>query len=115
MTPRTPCIDDDGCDHTGDDSVRGWLHRKWRAASLCFVLRREALLRRKLRVAVLGGGVGGTALCNWLRDLYANDLELSLVSHGPIGGRCQSVFVSAASRMRAARRSFPSSIGSCVA
>lgn len=60
---------------------------------LCPVLRREPSLRRKLRVAVIGGGIGGTALAHWLRELYGDDLDLTVICDGPIGGRCQSVRV----------------------
>jgi len=54
-------------------------------------LARQAKLQRPLRVAVVGAGVGGCSLAHWLRDLYGEDLQLTIVSDGPIGGRCQSV------------------------
>jgi prenylcysteine oxidase/farnesylcysteine lyase len=72
-------------------SIIRWCRRYW--FPLCPVLRRQPPLRRKLRVAVLGGGVGGTALAHWLRELYGDDLDLTLICDGPIGGRCQSVHV----------------------
>jgi prenylcysteine oxidase/farnesylcysteine lyase len=56
-------------------------------------LPRQPPLRRKLRVAIIGAGVGGTALAYWLRELYGEDVELTIVSDGAIGGRCQSVRV----------------------
>mmetsp|Transcript_51627 Transcript_51627/g.102592 ORF Transcript_51627/g.102592 Transcript_51627/m.102592 type:complete len:574 (-) Transcript_51627:97-1818(-) len=54
-------------------------------------LSRQAKLRRRLRVAIVGAGVGGCSLAHWLRDLYGEDLQLTIISDGPIGGRCQSV------------------------
>lgn len=54
-------------------------------------LARQQPLRRRLRVAIIGAGVGGSALAQWLRDLYGEDLELTVVSDGPVGGRCQIV------------------------
>ena len=59
----------------------------------CPRLPREPPLRRRLRVAVIGGGIGGTALAHWLRELYGDDLDLTVICDGPIGGRCQSVRV----------------------
>ena len=48
-------------------------------------------LRRKLRVAIVGAGFGGASLARWLRDMYGDDLELTIVSDGPVGGRCQTI------------------------
>ena len=45
------------------------------------------------RFAAPIGGIGGTALAHWLRELYGDDLDLTLICDGPIGGRCQSVRV----------------------
>lgn len=67
--------------------VARWFHERPFAVPLS----RQRRLRRKLRVAVVGAGVGGSALSCWLRDLYGDDLELTVVSDGPVGGRCQSV------------------------
>jgi len=55
------------------------------------VLSRHPRLRRHLRVAIVGAGVGGSALAAWLRDLYGEDLELTVINDGPVGGRIQSV------------------------
>ena len=54
-------------------------------------LPRQPPLREKLRVAIIGAGVGGSALAKWLRELYGEDLDLTVISDGPVGGRCQSV------------------------
>ena len=48
-------------------------------------------LHRKLRVAIVGAGFGGASLARWLRDMYGDDLELTIVSDGPVGGRCRSI------------------------
>eukprot|EP00927_Polykrikos_kofoidii_P049207 TRINITY_DN43302_c0_g1_i1.p1 TRINITY_DN43302_c0_g1~~TRINITY_DN43302_c0_g1_i1.p1 ORF type:complete len:604 (-),score=87.24 TRINITY_DN43302_c0_g1_i1:271-2082(-) len=65
--------------------VREWIFPKGQP------LPRRAPLQQKLRVAILGAGVGGSALACWLRDLYGDDLELTVVTDGPIGGRIQTV------------------------
>lgn len=87
-------------------------------------LQRQPPLRRPLRVAILGAGVGactlrpnsrpltsrlpailtsrlpamrcvagGASLSHWLRELYGDDLELTVVTDGPVGGRCQATGV----------------------
>eukprot|EP00927_Polykrikos_kofoidii_P030236 TRINITY_DN26045_c0_g2_i2.p1 TRINITY_DN26045_c0_g2~~TRINITY_DN26045_c0_g2_i2.p1 ORF type:complete len:658 (-),score=112.66 TRINITY_DN26045_c0_g2_i2:80-2053(-) len=49
-------------------------------------------LRRRLKVAILGGGIGGSAVALWLRDALGDvhDLDLTVICDGPIGGRCQT-------------------------
>lgn len=47
---------------------------------------------RKLKVAILGGGIGGSAVALWLRDAFGEDqVDIALITDGPIGGRCQTV------------------------
>lgn len=54
-------------------------------------LLRQPPLRQRLRVAVVGAGIGGTALAHWLREMYGDDVDLTVISDGPVGGRCQSL------------------------
>merc|ERR1740121_678967 len=66
-------------------------HQWLRQRSFSVPLRRQPKLQRRLRVAVVGAGVGGSALACWLRDLYGDDLELTVITDGPVGGRCRSI------------------------
>jgi len=57
-------------------------------------LRRTKPLRqgRRLKVAILGGGLAGSAVALWLRDAFGDeDLDLAVICDGPVGGRCQTV------------------------
>eukprot|EP00931_Biecheleriopsis_adriatica_P110915 TRINITY_DN85236_c0_g1_i1.p1 TRINITY_DN85236_c0_g1~~TRINITY_DN85236_c0_g1_i1.p1 ORF type:complete len:605 (-),score=101.80 TRINITY_DN85236_c0_g1_i1:140-1954(-) len=47
---------------------------------------------RRIKVAIIGGGIGGSALALWLRDLLGDDqVELVMFTNSPVGGRCQAV------------------------
>mmetsp|Transcript_59966 Transcript_59966/g.118951 ORF Transcript_59966/g.118951 Transcript_59966/m.118951 type:complete len:575 (-) Transcript_59966:54-1778(-) len=47
---------------------------------------------RRLKVAILGGGLAGSAVALWLRDTFGDeDLDLAVICDGPVGGRCQTV------------------------
>ncbi|CAL1172673.1 unnamed protein product [Cladocopium goreaui] len=56
------------------------------------VKRAEALRsNRRLKVAILGAGMGGSALALWLRDLFGDQVDIAVITNGPVGGRCQAV------------------------
>eukprot|EP00439_Symbiodinium_sp_Y106_P076409 s2156_g15.t1 len=56
------------------------------------VKRAEALRSgRRLKVAILGAGMGGSALALWLRDLLGDQVDIALFTNGSIGGRCQAL------------------------
>jgi len=57
-------------------------------------LRRVKPLRqgRRLKVAILGGGLAGSTVALWLRDAFGDeDLDLAVICDGPVGGRCQTI------------------------
>ncbi|CAE7681273.1 Fructose-bisphosphate aldolase 1, chloroplastic [Symbiodinium microadriaticum] len=61
-------------------------------ASDARVKRAEALRSgRRLKVAILGAGMGGSALALWLRDLLGDQVDIALFTNGSIGGRCQAL------------------------
>ncbi|CAJ1353698.1 unnamed protein product, partial [Effrenium voratum] len=46
---------------------------------------------RRLKVAILGAGMGGSALALWLRDIFGDQVDIAVISNGPVGGRCQTL------------------------
>ncbi|CAE8612631.1 unnamed protein product [Polarella glacialis] len=47
---------------------------------------------RRIKVAILGGGIGGSAVAVWLRDLLGDEqVELVMFQNSPVGGRCQVI------------------------
>ncbi|CAE8688094.1 unnamed protein product [Polarella glacialis] len=47
---------------------------------------------RRIKVAILGGGIGGSAVALWLRDLLGDEqVELVMFQNSPVGGRCQVI------------------------
>jgi len=48
---------------------------------------------RRLKVAVLGGGLGGAATALWLRDAFGSeeDLEVVVICDDVVGGRCRTI------------------------
>lgn len=46
-----------------------------------------------LHVVIVGAGVGGSFAAMWLREVYGDRVKLTVISDGPVGGRCQLVEV----------------------
>lgn len=44
-----------------------------------------------VRVVILGAGVGGSFAAMWLREVFGERLKLTVISDGPVGGRCQLI------------------------
>lgn len=55
------------------------------------LLSRSLPLREPVRVAILGAGVGGTSLAKWLREVFRENVELTVFCDGPVGGRCRAI------------------------
>mmetsp|Transcript_58110 Transcript_58110/g.138248 ORF Transcript_58110/g.138248 Transcript_58110/m.138248 type:complete len:643 (-) Transcript_58110:58-1986(-) len=66
--------------------------RKWIVGDKCAPSQGKPL-RRRIKIAILGGGIGASAVALWLRDALGgeNDLDLVVISDSPIGGRCKTV------------------------
>mmetsp|Transcript_93233 Transcript_93233/g.272926 ORF Transcript_93233/g.272926 Transcript_93233/m.272926 type:complete len:586 (+) Transcript_93233:58-1815(+) len=67
---------------------------RWLLGKDCHVPRAAPVRAgRQLKVAILGGGLSGSAAALWLRDAFGDgaNIDLVVICDGPVGGRCQTL------------------------
>mmetsp|Transcript_13166 Transcript_13166/g.29998 ORF Transcript_13166/g.29998 Transcript_13166/m.29998 type:complete len:550 (-) Transcript_13166:32-1681(-) len=65
-------------------------------------LRTPVTDEERLRIVIIGGGIGGTFAAMWLREMFGDRVDLVIIQSGLIGGRCK--WIEMVERDKPARR-----------